>query len=150
MTDRERLIVFIMKANSPLISLARAEELADCLLANGVIVPPCKVGDTVYQIKYCRCGNPEAYEMQHCHKKDTKKTPKVYGSIMLRQYGKKLKPDSYRFEKPQFEWLPIGTICYKVVCKPFKLEWLTEIGKTVFLTREEAEKALAERQGNDA
>ena len=26
-----------------------AEELADYLIANGVIVPPCKVGDTIYQ-----------------------------------------------------------------------------------------------------
>lgn len=48
MTDRDRLIKLIMKANSPLISLARAEELADFLLENGVIVPPCKAGDTVY------------------------------------------------------------------------------------------------------
>ena len=50
MTDRERLIMLIMKANSPLISLARAEELAGFLLDNGVIVPPCNVGDTVYFI----------------------------------------------------------------------------------------------------
>ena len=28
----------------------RIEDLADYLLANGVIVPPCKVGDTVYMI----------------------------------------------------------------------------------------------------
>ena len=27
-----------------------AEEIADYLLANGVIVPPCKVGDMVYRI----------------------------------------------------------------------------------------------------
>jgi hypothetical protein len=27
-----------------------AEVIADYLLANGVIVPPCKVGDTVYQV----------------------------------------------------------------------------------------------------
>lgn len=103
---------------------------------------PCAVGDVVYQIKYCRCGNPECYEMKHCYKKDTKKTPKVYGSIMLRQEGRRLKPDSYRFEKPQWEWKPIGTICYKIIQKPFKLEWLTEFGKTVFLTKEDAEKAL--------
>lgn len=30
------------------------EEIVDCLLASGVIVPPCKVGDTVYKIvKFC-------------------------------------------------------------------------------------------------
>jgi hypothetical protein len=123
-------------------------DFADDLLANGVIVPPCKVGDMVYQIKYCRCGKPEAYEMKHCHKKDTKKTPKVYGSIMLLQEGKRLKKSSNWFAEPKWEWQPIGTICYKIIKKPFKLEWLTEIGKTVFLTKEEAEKALKEREGN--
>ena len=28
---------------------AKVKELADYLIANGVIVPPCKVGDTIYQ-----------------------------------------------------------------------------------------------------
>lgn len=107
---------------------------------------PCKVGDRVYQIKYCRCGNPECFEMKHCYKKDTKKTPKVYGSIMLRQDGKRLKPKSYMFEKPQWEWRPIGTICYKIIQKPFELKLLTEFGKTVFLTKEEAEVKLKELQ----
>ena len=31
-------------------TMSDAEEVADVLLANGVIVPPCKVGDTVYRI----------------------------------------------------------------------------------------------------
>ncbi len=123
-------------------------ECADHLLANGVIVPPCKVGDTVYVIKYCRCGNPQAYEMKHCHKKETKKTPKVIDSIMLLQKGKRLAKNSYWNEKPKFEWRPIGTICYKIIKKPFKLELLTEIGKTVFITKEEAEQALKERESN--
>lgn len=34
-----------------------AEELADYLLENGVIVPPCKVGDKVYVVDYTRFGN---------------------------------------------------------------------------------------------
>lgn len=48
-SERDKLICLIMKARSPLISLKRAEELADCLLDNGVIMPPCKIGDTVYE-----------------------------------------------------------------------------------------------------
>lgn len=43
---RERLVKLIM--GRPM--LADAEEMADYLIANGVIVPPCKVGDTVYQV----------------------------------------------------------------------------------------------------
>ena len=114
------------------------ENIVDYLLANGVIVPPCKVGDMAYKIDYCRCGNPECFEMKHCYKKDTKRTPKVIDSIMLSQKGKRL------VAPYKFEWQPIGTICYKIIQKPFKLEWLTEIGKTVFLTKEEAEEKLKE------
>ena len=116
---------------------------ADYLIENGVIVPPCKVGQTVYVIKYCRCGNPECFEMKHCYKKDTKRTPKVIDSIMLVQKGKRL------VAPYKFEWKPVGTICYKIIQKPFKLEMLTEYGKTVFLSRELAEKALAEKGGEE-
>lgn len=162
MTDRDRLIELLNEAEDICDRTLDCDECKyhqsamcddelkiDYLLANGVIVPPCKVGDKVYVIKYCRCGNPEAYEMKHCHKKDTKKTPKVYGSVMLRQDGKRLRQDSYRFEKPQWERKPIGTIRYKIIQKPFKLEWLTEIGKTVFLTKKEAEQALKNRGKED-
>jgi hypothetical protein len=47
MTDRDRLIEIIEEwyEKTP------TQYLADYLLANGVIVPPCKVGDMVYVIK---------------------------------------------------------------------------------------------------
>ena len=146
-TDRDRLIELIedgFPKRYEVVMRKDIEELADFLLANGVIVPPCKVGDMVYKVDYCRCGNPECFlTMNHCYKKDTKRTPKVIDSIMLLQKGKRL------VAPYKFEWKPIGTICYKIIQKPFKLEWLTEVGKTVFLTKEEAEKALAERSGNN-
>lgn len=88
------------------------EKIADYLLANGVIVPPCKVGQTVYavsnyyggewQIYECRVDNFTVYEKN------------TFMSIS--------NPEGYNFG---------ANIC--------------EIGKTVFLTREEAEKALMER-----
>ena len=46
MTERERLIELLNKAPKSL----RYEDLPDYLLANGLIVPPCKVGDTVYKV----------------------------------------------------------------------------------------------------
>lgn len=51
MTDRERLIELIIgaKRTDPETG-SFTEYLADYLLANGVIVLPCKVGDTVYYI----------------------------------------------------------------------------------------------------
>lgn len=66
MTDRDRLIELIKAAKTKesfdtifadidtLIDMPHGEEyLADYLLANGVLVPPCKVGDKVYFIDFC-------------------------------------------------------------------------------------------------
>ena len=58
MTDRDKLIELITKAHSEWLRKEYdhetdknvAEYLADDLLANGVILPPCKVGDKVYII----------------------------------------------------------------------------------------------------
>ena len=55
MTNRERLIELQIKAYKEWqantnADASVAEFVADYLLANGVIVPPCKVGDTVYVI----------------------------------------------------------------------------------------------------
>lgn len=53
MTERERLIELIGKSSmwnlqsQPLL----IEQIADSLLAKGVIVPPCKVGDFLYKPK---------------------------------------------------------------------------------------------------
>ena len=54
MTDRNRLIELIqdIKDCNPT-NWNKPEFMADSLLANGVIVPPCKVGDTVYFIDSC-------------------------------------------------------------------------------------------------
>jgi hypothetical protein len=116
--------------------------LADYLLKNGVVVLPCKVGDVVYVIQRCRCGKPENYNLQCCGKKVTSKTPKVLSRVMCQEIGKKLK--WHNTGKMEYEVVPKGTICYSLYEKQFTLKMLTEIGKTVFITREEAEKALKE------
>ena len=61
---KERLIELIEKEIDTKQSGINAEWLADYLLANGVIVPPCKVGDTVYDISEFFDGTncPEIYE----------------------------------------------------------------------------------------
>ena len=52
MTDRERLSELIHSSQYEYDGTkAWYEQCADYLLANGVIVPPCKVGDTVYELK---------------------------------------------------------------------------------------------------
>lgn len=56
MTERERLIETLRQGYEKNINLLNFEKeiLADWLLENNVIVPPCKVGETVYYIDSVR------------------------------------------------------------------------------------------------
>lgn len=83
---------------------------ADHLLANGVIVPPCKVGDSVFIIDDYDCD------------------PYV---IAVRVDG--IKSDQLG------EWIVVR---YPLGIKYSPQIPIEDIGKTVFLTREEAERAL--------
>ncbi len=89
------------------------EEVADYLIAHGVIVPPCKVGDEVWVYN------------QH--------TNQIYKNIVVciktRGTGKNKNTISLEYRNVHGE-----TSCRKFT-------W-SQIGKQVFLTREEAEKAL--------
>lgn len=76
--------------------------LTDYLLANGVIVPPCKVGDTVYYETYTNNGSTSIGVQPH----------KIIAHRLI------------------------------MVTESNCLIADFEIGKTVFLTREEAERAL--------
>ena len=86
---------------------------ADCLIENGAILPPCKVGDTLYDISEFvnGCSYPEIYEYT-CE----------YITIFKDKDGETV-----------FE---IDAINFR----------FNDFGKTVFLTREDAEKALGERE----
>ena len=96
-----------------------AEHIADHLLANGVIVPPCKVGDDVYIIE------------------DEEVTSQFVLEITQHRNG-----------MWYFAYVPYD--------KHQKVRWFylkekassSDIGKTVFLTREEAEAKL--RSENNA
>lgn len=57
MTERERLMNLIIQAVLPLVGepiqgLKQLEMIASFLLENGVILPPCKIGDTVYHTDF--------------------------------------------------------------------------------------------------
>ena len=85
------------------------EQFADHLIANGVIVPPVKVGQTVWFIR-----------------------------------------DKYhnKIEETNVEKVIVknGGIYIKLGCNSMYETSCNSIGKTVFLTKEEAEKALAESE----
>lgn len=87
-----------------------SEKIADRLLAEGVIMPPVRVGQTVYSNK------GTAYIIEGVHYKNGRF---LFGGNKCDAEG-----------APQRVWFE------------------TDIGKTVFLTREEAEKAL-ERSENE-
>ena len=96
-----------------------AELFADHLLANGVIVPPCKVGDWVY-VRY-----------------DGEVTPFLIYK-------------SRREEDLDFITSCYDTRCYDTSGNPVFMSFCDyHIGKTVFLTKEEAEQALKEREQSD-
>lgn len=112
------------------------ENLADHLLANGVIVPPCKVGQTVYAIsesrisecrvyEICICGNEKIIMTDHNCDYDCKGCPfSSWGQDYSGEHSCQGEYGTYSFAFEDF-------------------------GKIVFLTREEAEKALAEREGKE-
>lgn len=134
MTDRDRLIELLVnfrKPDNPITQMAERmiiERIADYLLANGVILPPCKVGDTVYIknrpliISFLHIENEVYYVIQFdCD--DCGDCP--------------FYEDEVSFEGEHD-------------CKTMGYIQFTEkdIGKTVFLTKEEAEKALERSKGN--
>lgn len=108
-----------------------SEIVADFLLSNGVIVPPVKVGDIVYidnaphNVVYIAI---EEDGISYCAKYDC---------------------DEYECckECPFAKEISFGEV---IMCEGNEYHEFTasDIGKTVFLTREEAEKALEEREEN--
>lgn len=106
---RDRLIELIKDIVHPYF----AETIADHLLANGVIVPPCKVGDTVW------VHNQTA--------------GKIFKNTVVGIFVSGASPHRN------------GIKCeYRNICGETSNRKFTfaQIGKTVFLTREEAEQAL--------
>ena len=112
MSERERLVELMTKAENAELSLLEFEKkmLADYLLASGVIVPPVRVGDTVYEIQQDRT-------LQKWY---------VYGIIKYdgQEWATKAKNNKNKWN-------------YIDKTFAFRLS-----GKTVFLTKKSAEKAL--------
>lgn len=113
---RDRLIELLMgsEAFNGADGKADAKHIADYLLANGVIVPPCKVGDMAYFILEDEEEGEKYIESQRINDVSTRG---LFVSTSI------VEENSNEFE-------------------PY-----SELGKTVFLTREEAEQALKGGEG---
>lgn len=135
MTDRERLIDLIEKFGDDIAFCdickrpdsdcdgCRNERFADYLIEHGVIALPCKVEDTVYSWK-------------HYWDKEGDIVPYQITNITVTQNKKGVWTKKYRAMQ---------------VINGKTIDWqlnfaFDEIGKTVFPTREKAEKALKERE----
>ena len=124
MTDRDRLIELIKQGvdQTPCNSNSdydcegvkckdcESKSITDHLLANGIIVPPCKVGDKVYVVNTLFVSEYTINEM-------------AYDNIFFRFY--------------------CANEDYAIECRSFMF-FDERIGKTVFLTKEEAEEKLKE------
>ena len=133
--DRDRLIELLLQANTEadkqgfsncLVLGRKAEFLVDHLLANGVIVPPCKVGDTVYTLREVSCEDIDGANTE------------------CEYYGFGTDDRICTLEKPQkcpYRYRIFKSLVTEYNLLSFARQW----GKTVFLTKEEAEQALKER-----
>ena len=121
---RDRLIEIISKT----IGVGeRTDQIADSLMENGVIVPPCKVGDTLWvQWSLSKSRKANVYPVKvYALRFDTKKNNMricVEGHFEITAYG----GNYTHYYNGTFSW--------------------NSVGKTVFLAREEAEKVLAEKE----
>lgn len=122
---RDRLIELLTdnlpKADNPLqfVSDELVERLVDYLLENGVIVPPCKIGDTVYEVVKSRKGDYSHINTSTCIGFHIVNAPKKRGhtrhSYIVVHYSATNSTRHFSFDK---------------------------IGKTVFFAKEEAEQVL--------
>ena len=122
MTDRDKLIELIEEAKNKYNNFLFEKELiADHLLTNGVIVPPCKVGDKVYYMS----KNPINLSVLPYT---------IYEANIVRIVTTKLGTSLVIQIHNEYGCTEIPNINY--------------FGKTVFLTKEEAEEKLKELENN--
>ena len=116
MTDREWLIELMQKCDIVKIPTSKfIEGFADYLLEHGVIILPCKVGDTVYELE--ENGRIAKGTVQSIHQ-----------NLVGNEQGR---------------WIVTSWFDYYADSKKAGFECSStfdDFGKTVFLTREEAEK----------
>ena len=131
MTEREKLIELISQVQY----MGGLEcKLADHLLSNGVVYPPCKVGDKVYVADNGGIREATANEIFYHGGDDW---------IILLSFDCDYECVNCPFSSWSQEYSGEYSCGGEYGC------WNTEFkdfGKTVFLTKEEAEKALKEKQ----
>ena len=164
MTEREKLreLIYAWEYEENKVSIADCdadksiERLIDKLLANGVIVPPCKVGDTVYHIAKCADFHSELDGTLYDIDGGIGSATGYYCPCELRNNCPFDNEEDFDCEKQksklvifedEVKGFVIGEYEETIILLDYTgNEYIHEFGKTVFLNREEAEKALEEMQ----
>lgn len=144
MTERKRLIELINEARDeyptvPLVNGCKptfTEFLTEQLLANGVIVPPCKVGDVVWRIEDAWHLDDKATWKYHYEKEVLE--------FMVRSISVSCNSKGIWTKKFRICEIKNG----KTIDHQRNIEFV-DFGKTVFLTKEEAERELERRKNNE-
>ena len=127
---RDRLIELLKSPTEPwdyILCKSNIEALADYLLANGVIVPPCNVGDTVY----CIYGEKVIQGTVRLIRPFISEKETIFkGNIIC-------EVDNIFFDDGSKEEIEL----YVVFENPYGIE------RVAYLTREEAEQKLKEAKG---
>ncbi len=152
MSDKERLIELLDNATvekvqyypngtpammycEKAVNTNTAIQLADYLLSNGVIVLPCKAGDTVYvittKLPCYACYYCTAFCHKSCRYNDRAEQAVKKAKVCSIELGEnnKIHTEIEKTKKAR---------AYNYTY------WFTDLGETVFLTREEAEAKLKE------
>jgi hypothetical protein len=109
----------------------KVEDVVDHLIAEGVIVPPCKVGDTVYSLREVSCEDIDGAHTE------------------CEYYGFGTDDRICTLNKPQK--CPHKYRIFKCLVTEYNLlSFARQWGKTVFLTKEEAEAKLKEMKNNES
>lgn len=128
MADRDKIVEILLEAQQVAdvksmskceLSKIQIEIIAEHLIGRCVSIPPVKIGQVVYELR--RKGKSFS----------GKKYDNSISTKKLLKYAVARGDELY------------------VSSKPYAKSDYTRLGNTIFLTREEAEKALAERSGNN-
>ena len=143
MGDRDRLIELMQNWGTENTDSFPFESVADYLLANGVIVPPCKVGDKVYILEEkCKFSGEENKPWDSCHQYwDNVFKNKMWGCM-----GKDENGNLICCKKKEMAWY-VKEIEYSLLfySNPTKV-----FGENLFLTKVEAEAELRKRGEQNA
>ena len=137
--EKEIAMYDALKSIEGIVPFDRLLELALADKEDRLVALPCKVGDTVWLLqKKCKHAGEKNTPWKACNQYWNN----VYTKGMWGCAGKDDEGNKIQCEKKEMEWYAMQTEYSLMLCAPHIV-----LGKNLFLTREEAEAALAGEGG---